>query len=184
MLFDKGYFGAYHGSLSVRLDKDTFLINKKQANFYDTTQKNFTRLHLVEDYGWRDASIDSSIHRNIYGNISNAKFILYCMPPFATAYALTHAEFVPQDFFGFREIKCLKLLDTGDYNTWYGRAKSEIARWFIDTRTNLLLIRRYGVYAYARDLKTLVSTVDILEYSCRNIIISGLPYAPNLNKIP
>ncbi|MGP1560865.1 MAG: class II aldolase and adducin N-terminal domain-containing protein [Helicobacteraceae bacterium] len=171
-MFRKDFFGIFHGSISARVELSKFLINKKDAIFDNINQDSLILLNRNKDYRWNDASIDADIHSAIYQAISDAKFIAYAMPPFVMSYMLESDYIVPKDYFGNLYFKNLKIYSPKNFDDWYERAAVEISRYFETTRTEVMPINGYGIYAYARELPDLAKKIAIIENSCRILIRS------------
>lgn len=172
-MFRKDFFGIFHGSLSAKTESNRFLINTKEAVFDAISRTSLIELYYKKDYRWNQASIDSNIHFSIYSQISEAKFISFTMPPFTTAYSLEHNVISPKDYFGFKEIGSIEIIDPKQFDDWYERAQSEIAYYFQTKKTNIMVIRGYGVYAYNRDLHEMAKKLAILEKSCRLLMLDN-----------
>jgi L-fuculose-phosphate aldolase len=170
-MFRKDFFGIYHGSISAKTESNRFLINTQEAIFDAIDENNLIELYYKKDYRWNQASIDANIHHSIYSQISEAKFICFTMPPFTTAYSLEHNIIAPKDYFGHKEIGSIEIIDPKHFDDWYDRAKSEIAYYFQTKKTNIMVIRGYGVYAYSRDIHDMAKKLAILEKSCRLLIL-------------
>ena len=95
------------------------------------------------------------------------------MPPFTTAYSLEHNIIIPKDYFGYKEIGSLRIFDPKQFDDWYDRANSEIAYYFQTNKTNIIVIKGYGVYAFNRDLHEMAKQLAILEKSCRLLMLDG-----------
>ncbi len=172
-MFRKDFFGIYHGSLSAKTESNRFVINTKEAIFDAIDEANLIELYYKKDYRWNQASLDSNIHYSIYSHILEAKFISFTMPPFTTAYSLDHNIIIPKDYFGYTEIGSLEIVDPKQFDNWYDRAQSEIFHYFQTKKTNLMVIKGYGVYAYNRDLHEMAKQLAILEKSCRLLMLEG-----------
>ena len=172
-MFRKDFFGIYHGSISAKTESNRFLINKKEAIFDGINEKSLIELYFKIDYRWKQASIDANIHYSIYSQISDAKFISFTMPPFTTAYSLEHNIISPKDYFGFKEIGSIEIVDPKQFDDWYDRAQSEIAYYFQTKKTDIMVIRGYGVYSYNRDLHGMAKKLAILEKSCRLLLLDS-----------
>lgn len=172
-MFRKDFFGIYHGSISAKTESNRFLINKKEAIFDAISEKSLIELYFKIDYRWKQASIDANIHYSIYSQISDAKFISFTMPPFTTAYSLEHNIISPKDYFGFKEIGSIEIVDPKQFDDWYDRAQSEIAYYFQTKKTDIMVIRGYGVYSYNRDLHGMAKKLAILEKSCRLLLLDS-----------
>jgi len=170
-MFRKDFFGIYHGSLSAKTESSRFLINTKEAVFDAIDENVLIELYFKKDYRWNQASIDASIHHSIYSQISEAKFICFTMPQFTTAYSLDHNIITPKDYFGYKEIGSITIFDPKQFEDWYDRAQSEIAYYFQTNKTNIMVIRGYGVYAYSRDMHEMAKKLAILEKSCRLLML-------------
>lgn len=172
-MFRKDFFGIYHGSISAKTESNRFLINTKEAVFDAINEDSLIELYYKKDYRWNQASIDSNIHFNIYSHISEAKFISFTMPPFTTAYSIDHNIIIPKDYFGYKEIGSLEIVNPKQFDNWYDRAQSEIFHYFQTKQTNIMVIKGYGVYAYNRDLHEMAKQLAILEKSCRLLMLEG-----------
>ena len=170
-MFRKDFFGIYHGSLSAKTESSRFIINTKEAVFDAIDDKSLIELYFKKDYRWNQASIDANIHQTIYSQISEAKFICFTMPQFTTAYALEHNIITPKDYFGHKEIGSIEIYDPKQFEDWYERAQSEIAYYLQTNKTNIIVIRGYGVYAYSRDMHEMAKKLAILEKSCRLLML-------------
>ncbi|MEA3227710.1 MAG: class II aldolase and adducin N-terminal domain-containing protein [Campylobacterota bacterium] len=172
-MFRKDFFGIYHGSISAKTESNSFIINTKEAVFDAIDDSSLIELYFKRDYRWNIASIDSNIHHNIYSQISDAKFICFSMPPFTTAYSLEHNTITPKDYFGYQEIGSVPIINPKQFDDWYDRAQSEIAYYMISNKTDIMVIKGYGVYIYNRDLKEMAKKLAILEKSCRLLMLDS-----------
>jgi L-fuculose-phosphate aldolase len=172
-MFRKDFFGIYHGSLSAKTDTSRFIINTKEAVFDAIDENSLIELYFKKDYRWKQASIDADIHQSIYSNISEAKFACFSMPQFTTAYSLEHNMIIPKDYFGYTEIGSIEIVDPKQFEDWYDRAQSEIVLYFQTKKTNIMVIRGYGVYAYSRDIHEMAKKLAILEKSCRLLMLGN-----------
>ena len=172
-MFRKDFFGIYHGSISAKTQSNRFIINTKEAVFDALDENALIELYFKKDYRWNQASIDSGIHHNIYSQISDAKFISFTMPPFTTAYSLEHNIITPKDYFGHKELGSIEIFNPKQFDDWYDRAQSEIAYFFQTKKTNIIIIRGYGVYSFNRDLHAMAKKLAILEKSCRLLMLDN-----------
>jgi L-fuculose-phosphate aldolase len=166
-MFAKNFVGIFHGSISAKVEDDRFIINSRNSVFDCLNEDDFIELYAKKDYRWTNASIDADIHLKIYQNISEAKYVSYTMAPFMTSYALTHDIIKPKDYFGNQSIKELVVYDPKDYDSWYPRANDEIYRHLRETKSDMMIIKGYGLYCYSRDLTSLIKKIAILENSCK-----------------
>lgn len=172
-MFRKDFFGIYHGSISAKTESNRFLINTKESVFDALDDNDLIELYFKKDYRWNQASIDSNIHYYIYSQISDAKYVTFSMPPFTTAYSLDHNIITPKDYFGYTELGSIEIIDPKSFDNWYDRAQSEITHYFLSKKTNIMIIRGYGVYAFNRDLHEMAKQLSILEKSCRLLMLES-----------
>ena len=172
-MFRKNMIGIFHGSISARIELNKFLINKKEAVFDNLQKKDFVLLSAKKDYRWKDASIDSEIHYQIYTNVADSKFILYALPPFTMAYALKNDKIIPKDYFGQKMYPKINVYDPGEFEDWYDRAEIEISRYFTDNKIDIMVIKGYGVYLHSRDIINMTKNLAVLENSCRMLLLSN-----------
>ncbi len=173
-MFNKNFFGVYHGSISARVSTRSFIINKKDTILDEVTEESLIRLDCQKkDYRWDSASSDVEIHEHIYRMISSAKYISYTMPPYATAFSLRHGKVLPQDYFGKKILGDILVYDPKNFDDWQERAPYEIPRFFQKNDSHLLLIKGFGLISYDRDIIEMAKKVAILENSCRLLALSS-----------
>ncbi len=171
-MFRKNFFGIFHGSISAKIKENQFLINKRNAIFDELEDEDLIALYFKEDYRYKEASIDAKIHKFIYKNIYQAKYICYAMPPFLTSYSLIYDKIIPKDYFGYKFIKEIKIYDPKKFSDWYERAEYEIYQYFKKNDTNIMVIKGYGIYTYDRDINQIAKNIAILENSCKLLVTS------------
>jgi L-fuculose-phosphate aldolase len=172
-MFRKDFFGIYHGSISAKLEPGLFVINTRDTIFDSFDEQSMIELYYKKDYRWKEASIDADIHQHIYKQLTEAKFITFSMPPFTTAYSLQANVIIPKDYFGFKELGKIKVHDPKNFEGWYERAATEIPYYFLSNKTDIMVVRGYGVYAYNRDLLGMAKRLAILEKSCRLLMLNS-----------
>lgn len=172
-MFNKNFFGVYHGSISARISPSKFVINRRNVILDEVTENCLVRLdHSQRDYRWDEASTDVYIHEHIYEAIPNAKYISYTMPPYATAYSLKHEKVSPQDYHGKKVLGDIIIYDPKNIEDWMQRAQHEIPKFFQTHDSHLILIKGFGVISYDRDITEMAKKVSILENSCRLLALS------------
>lgn len=172
-MFRKDFFGIYHGSISAKTESNRFIINTKEAVFDAIDDTSLIELYFKRDYRWNQASIDANIHYKIYSQISDAKFISFSMPPFTTAYSIEHNIIEPKDYFGHKELGSIEIFNPKQFEDWYDRAESEITYYFQTKKTNIMVIRGYGVYSFNRDMHEMAKQLAVLEKSCRILMLDN-----------
>ena len=61
----------------------------------------------------------------------------------------------------------IHVYDPKQFEDWYERADVEIYRHLKEQKTNIIVIRGYGVYAYERDIHQIAKNIAVLENSCK-----------------
>jgi len=175
-MFNKNYFGVFHGSISAKVTINSFIINKKDSILDEVNEDDFLELkcNKEKDYRWKDASVDVDIHQAIYSNLLNAKYISYTMPPYATAYSLNHDIVIAKDYYGATLLDTVHIYDPKGFKDWEERAADEISHYLKKNSNHLLLIKGFGLISYDRDLTEMVKKVAILENSCRLLAINSV----------
>ena len=169
----KGLFGILYGSISARLGKENFLINRRDALLDNMNIDCFMTLHDKEDYRWKEASLDSYIHASIYRNFIDAQFVICAYAPFISAYSLKRRMLNPNDYIGYKVLgKQCEILDCKDYDTLYERVDTDIVRYFKTHNTNFVVIKGLGIYAYGRDLHSVAKIIDTAENTCKILLFS------------
>lgn len=179
-MFQNDFFGLFHGSISAKTASNRFIVNKKEAVFHQMSTNDLLELSHNKDYRWKEASIDTAIHSQIYTHVSDAKFISFSMPPYTTAYTFNHSLIVPKDYFGNQEFKSINIYDPKNPDDWYDRANSEIPQYFIQNEANIIVIKGYGIFTYARDIHSMTRRLAILENSCRLLMLGAVTKNQNL----
>ena len=172
-MFRKNFLGVYHGSISAKSSISTFTINKKEAIFDEIEEDSLITIDLnTKDYRSNISSIDTSLHREIYQNIPEAKYISYTMPPYATAYTLDNSTLEPVDYFGNLRVGTMSIYDPGNFENWLERAPAEIIEFFRNEKCSMMLIKGYGLISYDRDIVQMAKKIALLENSARLLILS------------
>ena len=158
VLYKKNMLNIGLGSISLKLEDDKMIINKKNKTFLE--DDFFTIVHInKKELSWKEASEDIKIHSKIYKTISYAKTILNVFPVNTISYSLNHTFFQPIDSQGKKILEKVKIIDI----------ENEDNIDFIVTKNlkdrSILIIRGYGVFIIARDIKNALKKAIILENS-------------------
>ena len=141
-LFRKNFFGIYHGSISKKIEHNHFVINTKEAIFDEITESTLCELNMSKkDYSWNFASIEAEIHKSIYTNLHEAKYIACGMPPYTCAYTLVHDEIQFEDYFGKMTYDKIIVHDPGNFNTWYERSIIELPKLLSLSKKSIVIIK-------------------------------------------
>lgn len=166
-LFERDFLQISQGSISAKIDKNQFIINKKEAILSDLDDKNFQILSQKKDFRWENVSDECDIHQNIYKNIAMAKFFCFTTPPNLLAYSLNHDVLIAKDFGGYLNYENLKIYDPKNFSDWMERAPGEILNFLQTNKTNIMLVRGVGVFIYEKCPVNLAKIVVGLENSAK-----------------
>ena len=173
-MFNKNFFGVYHGSISARVSMQSFIINKEDTILDEINKNSLIQLDCQKkDYRWKSASSDVEIHEHIYQAISSAKYISYTMPPYSTAFSLVYGKVIPKDYFGRKILGEILVYDPKNLDDWLDRAPYEIPQFFKKNSSHLLLVKGFGLISYDRDIIEMAKKIAVLENSCRLIALSS-----------
>ncbi|AJC85103.1 class II aldolase and adducin N-terminal domain-containing protein [Campylobacter peloridis] len=168
-MFKKNFFGICHGSVSAKLSQSSFLINKNDAFLNQLNEKNLNTLKFTKDYSWSEASKDCEVHKSIYENIPEAKFICFACPAYTLSMSLNYDFITPQDYFGEIFLKEIHVYNPKNYEDWEDRSQTEIYRHMLEKKQNFIVIKGYGIFAYGRTSYELGKIIDLIENSCKII---------------
>ncbi|WP_257937737.1 class II aldolase and adducin N-terminal domain-containing protein [Campylobacter lari] len=168
-MFKKNFFGICHGSVSAKLSQGSFIINKNNAFLNQLDEKNLSILKFAKDYSWDEASSDSEIHKSIYENIPEAKFICFACPTYTLSMSLNHDFITPQDYFGEIFLEEIRVYNPKSYEDWEDRSQTEIYRSMLEQKQNFVVVKGYGIFAYGRTSYELGKIIDLIENSCKII---------------
>lgn len=171
-MFKKNFLGISHGSISAKLSQNSFIINKNNAFLEQLKQDDFSVLKFSKDYSWNEASIDSEIHKSIYENIPEAKFISFASPPYTQAMSLNHDFITPQDYFGEIFLEEINVYNPKNYDDWNERSQTEIYRHMLEKKKNFAVVKGYGIFAFGRTNHELGKIIDLIENSCKIIYLA------------
>jgi len=106
-----GLFTATHGTYSVRLSDDSFLITPFGMDRAYLEEDDLVRVKAGMKEVGKTPSRAVQLHENIYRNNPEVRAILQAHPPYAMAFAVTEAEFdsrtIPESYILLRDVKKL-----------------------------------------------------------------------------
>ena len=92
-MFRKNFFGVFHGSISARVEKNQFIINKQSAIFDDLQDSDLTLLSSKKDYRWNDAMKHEKIApKDYFGCIRFNEILVYDPKQFDDWYERAETE--------------------------------------------------------------------------------------------
>ena len=166
ILFDKDFFGVSFGSISQRINEESFIINKEDTILKNVNEDDFCKLVANESMRWNEASYDSYVHYAIYKTIKEAKFVIHSFSPYAAAlcYQTSGINLLKMSKEGIKS-DMLKVFDTGITDD--ERLQNQIPTYFVNTNQNIVLTRKSGVWSYGKDLSEACENLYHLEHLCK-----------------
>ena len=170
ILFDRGFIGLYHGSISARNTYKTFTINTKGAFFASLDRDNLIELDFNHSTIWDNASKTANIHAKIYNKIPSAKFISSIFATSIVTASLLYKSIKPQDYHGRTIYKKIPIYDPKKFSDWEERAPHELSQYFHKNNTNIIVVKGVGIYCYDRNLDNMIRNIAIINKSCEVLL--------------
>jgi L-fuculose-phosphate aldolase len=169
ILYEKNMLNLGIGSISLKLENDKMIINNHHKSIYE---EDFCKIVHInkKDLSWKETSTDINIHARIYKDISYAKTILNVFPLNIITYSLEHTYFKPIDYLGGQILDKVKIIEIDDAQKWEENKDFIISKNLKDK--NIVIIRGFGVYIIARDIKEAIKKAIILETSATILLNS------------
>ena len=163
ILFEKNFLNMGIGSISLKINNDKMLINKKNKHINE--EDFYKSVHILKkDLSWEEASEDIKIHSKIYETISSTKAIANIFPPKTITFSLTqHNILKPLDFIGKKFLKEVKIISINNKTEWNENKEFIISKEL--KNKDIIIIEGYGVFIKARDVREILKKAIILENS-------------------
>lgn len=170
ILFEKNFLNMGLGSISLKLNNDQMLINKKNRHINENDF--YKSVHILKkDLAWEEMSEDIKIHSKIYETISSTKAIANIFPLNTITFSLEHHNLLkPIDFIGKENIKQIKIIDITNKTEWNENKEFIIAKNLMESE--ILIVKGYGVFIKARDVREILKKAVILENSATILLNS------------
>lgn len=161
LLADRGFVGTYEGNVSYRDGDKVYLTPTTQSKINASEGKIITTDldgNLIE--GDLMPTSETPMHTTVYKVRPDAKAIVHCHSPFATAYAQANTPVInrvsPEFMMVFGQVPCLK----------YGRPGTldiiaELEQYIMDY--DVVLLANHGVLAVGKDPEEAFAKVMSLE---------------------
>ena len=170
------------GNISYRIGPNAVLCTPTKVSKYDLTPADIcmTDLNGVQIAGTRPCTSEVLLHLEVYKAVPEAKSVLHCHPPHATAYAITGLvppEYILPEFEVF-----VGSVATAPYET---PGTMEFARSVLPyvKQHNTVLLANHGVVCWADTVTHAEWCVEILETYCVTLLIASQLGAP-IARIP
>ena len=170
ILFEKNFLNMGLGSISLKLNNDQMLINKKNRHIEE--EDFYKNVHILKkDLSWEEMSDDIKIHSKIYETISSTKAIANIFPLNTITFSIEHHNLLkPLDLIGTEQLKKIKIIHITNKTEWNENKEFIIAKHL--KLNDILIIKGYGVFIKARDVREILKKAVILENSAAILLNS------------
>jgi len=168
ILFEKNFLNLGLGSISLKLDQEKIIINKKNRHIYED---DFLKTIYIrkQDLSWREVSNDVKIHTKIYESISSTKTVLSIFPINTITFSLEHHRVLnPIDEIGKQHLGKIPIIEPND--SWYENREFIISNKM--KQNEIIIIKGYGVFIRSRDVREILKKSIILENSATILLKS------------
>ena len=170
ILFEKNFLNIGLGSISLKINNDQMLINKKNKHIYE--EDFYKSVHILKkDLSWKEMSEDIKIHSKIYETFSSAKAIANIFPINIITFSIEHHNLLkPIDFLGKETLGEIKIINITNKREWNENKEFIISK--VLKNSDIVIIKGYGVFIKARDVKEILKKAIILENSASILLNS------------
>ncbi len=153
LLWEAGLVSSHGGNMSVRLDDGTLAITRHGCMLERIEEGDLVRLRADGTVQGGEPSLDTAIHRSIYG-ATEAGAVIHAHPPHAIALSLLDSTIEPQDREGQYYLGSVAVVEAA------GIASA------LEERV-ITLVRGHGSYARGADLAEALQWTSVLEESAQ-----------------
>jgi L-fuculose-phosphate aldolase len=171
-LWERQYVDGNGGNISARLDDRYVICTPSDCSKADLTLEDFALVDLTgrQIAGRRPATSEILLHVEIYGSVPQAKAVIHCHPPHATAYAIT-ATVPPTCMVPESEVR-VGSVALAPYET---PGTPEFARTVLPYARdhNVILLQNHGVVCWSDTVTHAEWSIEVLDTYCRTIVLAS-----------
>ncbi|MDI6704291.1 MAG: class II aldolase/adducin family protein [bacterium] len=171
LAYELGLVWGTSGNMSVRVDKDHFLITASSANLREISSKELVTCSLHSDtVTCGNPSMEFRMHRRIYIAREDVFAILHSHPCFSTLIACSldfkiKKEIIPESIAYLGKIERISYSHPGSKEL-----AEEVGRRSAESDT--LLLENHGVVCVGASLKDVINKTETMEFLSRLIILA------------
>jgi L-fuculose-phosphate aldolase len=181
-LWDREYVDGNGGNISARISPNWVICTPTMLSKADLTADDIALVDLESSQVCGDRARTSEIllHLEIYKAVPQAKAVIHCHPPYATAHAI--AGVVPQGNLLPEQEIFVGPVPLTPYET---PGTIEFARTVVPVvkKHNTILLQNHGVVAWADTITHAEGLIEVVETYCKTIVIAN-QLRPALIEIP
>ena len=181
-LWERQYVDGNGGNISVRLSPQYVLCTPTLCSKGDLSVEDLSLVDLDNSQicGDRPQTSEILLHLEIYKAVPNAKAVIHCHPPYATAYAV--AGVVPQGNLIPEQEVFIGPVALAPYETPGTRAFAQTILPYVKDH-NTILLANHGIVCWADTVTHAEWYVEVVDTYCKTVMIAS-QLRPKLNEIP
>lgn len=179
-LWERHYVDGNGGNISCRITQDYVLCTPTMCSKGDLTPADLSLVNMQNDRvcGDRPHTSEVLLHLEIYKAVPQARAVIHCHPPHATAYAIT--GLVPQsDVIPEQEVFIGPVVVT-PYETPGTKEFAETVLPYV-RKHNTILLGNHGIVCWADTVTHAEWLAEIVDTYCRTIMLAASLGAPIKN---
>lgn len=181
-LWDRAYVDGNGGNISARISHRYVICTPTMCSKADLRAEDISLVDLESSQilGDRPRTSEILLHLEIYKTVPQARAVIHCHPPYATAHAV--AGVIPQGNLLPEQEVFVGPVALTPYET---PGTIEFARTVVPfvKRHNTILLKNHGVVSWADTVTHAEWLIEVIETYCKTIMIAGQLRSP-LQEIP
>jgi L-fuculose-phosphate aldolase len=171
-LWTREYVDGNGGNISFRISQDYILCTPTMCSKADLTSAHISLVDLDNNrvLGEHAHTSEILLHLEIYKAVPQARAVIHCHPPHATAYAIT--GLVPPGEITPEQEIFVGPVATAPYDTPGTKSFAETVLPFVRYH-NAILLENHGVVCWADTVTHAEWCVEVLDTYCRTIILAS-----------
>jgi len=181
-LWERQYVDGNGGNISVRLSPHYILCTPTLCGKGDMRVEDLSLVDLDNDQicGDRPQTSEILLHIEIYKAVPDAKAVIHCHPPYATAYAI--AGLTPQGNLIPEQEVFVGPVAIAPYETPGTLAFAKTVLPFVRNH-NTILLANHGIVCWADTVAHAEWYVEVIDTYCKTVMIAS-QLRPKLDEIP
>ena len=181
-LWERQYVDGNGGNISVRLSPHHVLCTPTLCSKGDMRVEDLSLVDLNNSQicGDRPQTSEILLHLEIYKAVPNAKAVIHCHPPYATAHAV--AGVIPPGNLVTEHEVFVGPVALAPYETPGTQAFAETILPYVKNH-NTILLANHGIVCWADTVTHAEWYVEVVETYCKTVMIAS-QLRPKLNEIP
>jgi L-fuculose-phosphate aldolase len=185
-LWERQYVDGNGGNISYRISRKYVLCTPTMCSKCDLAPEDLSLINLenVRVCGERPHTSEVLLHLEIYKAVPQARAVIHCHPPHATAYAIT-GLMPPGNVIPEQEVFVGPLAIT-PYETPGTKRFAETVLPYVQ-KHNTILLQNHGIVCWSDTVTHAEWLVEIVDTYCRTIMLAlslGSPIKSIAEKIP